>query len=117
MLALGARQRMQPGLGGSPRSLGRLHRGEMARGKYSVLWQPATVPAETIDGVVPFIVKNTKGRRPGRKQEAGGRRDREQCRGGLQPSRAPPGSIACPAARRVLAEVVAGSPVCNTHQD
>lgn len=84
MLVLGARQRMQPGLGGSPRFPGHLHRGEMARGKYSVLWKPATVPAETIDGAMPFIVKNTKGRRPGRKQEAGGQRDREQRRGGLQ---------------------------------
>lgn len=82
-----------------------------------MLWQPAAVPAETIDGAMPFIVNNTKGRHPGRKQEAGGQRDREQCCGGLQASRASPGSIACPAACRALAEVMAGAPTCNTHHN
>lgn len=68
---------MQPWLGAPRHPLDRCT-GEMARGKYSLLWQPAAAPAETIDGAVPFIVKKHKGAASWEEAGGGGRRGGEQ---------------------------------------
>lgn len=57
-----------------------------------MLWQPATAPAETIDGAVPFIVKKHKGLASC--EEAGGGRPEgwgAAWPGGLLPILSPPG--------------------------
>lgn len=65
-----------------------------------MLWQPAAAPAETIDGAGPFIVTKHKGKASW--EEAGGRRDREQCGWGAVVHPEPPG-IALPALLPALA--------------
>jgi len=101
------------GAGGLPPFPQPFAQGETARGKYSLLWQPAAAPAETIDGAVPFIVKKHKG--PASWEEAGRGRPEgwgAAWPGGCCPPRAPQGSTVLPgpARSRLPAAVEAQAP-------